>query len=52
MKAHIIKTTVCLAVMTLSLAPIAQADWAAGVAAFQSGNFSAVVSEFQAIVQA
>ena len=52
MKAHILKTTVCLIVMALSIVTIAQADWAAGVAAFQSGNLSAAASEFQAIVQA
>jgi Flp pilus assembly protein TadD len=52
MRANFSKTTVCLAAMALSVTTLAQADWAAGVAAFQSGNLSAAVSEFQAIVQA
>ena len=51
MRANFFKTTACFAVMALSVATLAQADWASGVAAFQSGDLSVAVAEFQAIAQ-
>jgi len=52
MRANIFKTTAYLAVMALSAVTLAQADWQAGVTAFQSGNLSVAASELQAIVEA
>jgi Flp pilus assembly protein TadD len=51
MRANFFKTTACIAAMALSVATLARADWASGVAAFQSGNLSVAVAEFQAIAQ-
>ena len=50
MKAYPLKSSLYLVVMSL-MATLAQADWQAGVTAFQAGNMSAAAAEFQAIVK-
>jgi Flp pilus assembly protein TadD len=51
MKANILKTSICFVALAFAGLGAASADWQAGVTAFQSGNYSAAASEFQAIVQ-
>jgi Flp pilus assembly protein TadD len=51
MKANILKTSICFVGLAFAGIAAASADWQAGVTAFQSGNYSAAASEFQAIVQ-
>lgn len=52
MRANTFKTSLCLVAMLLAGLTVAQADWNAGVAAFQAGDMSKAATEFQAIVQA